>query len=455
MGQVIRILRFIAARALGDPVREGRLAENPASPWPPGLRLIVVAVVGLFVLLTVSIAGAQLIRRTPLVANRDGSLPWLVIPVLALAIAVALSLLYAAALHVWWVWRLPLLALVLISLLAAARTDELVWLVITLIGLAVLIALAAVRWRSRFSVWEFVISLAVIGNLILVQFAGPALRAVDVEAWPVLVVTEWTMLLTYLATPAILLAAAGMTELVITTGSWTARGVWEGTMGRPAGRLVGALALAGLVVWSMVQEVWLLATDSRRPVSELPLAAAIMVVTGAAAAAVLRLAPRGERPGVAVDADDVADAYSGVSWALAVVLAVWLVAPVLSSALLSLGLPDLGNLADAVVLAAVGLLIAVGLSRRGRPAAALIATAFAVEQLAVQIGLALGLTTASTHLVTVSALAAVGLAVWLLVRRRLTADRALAIGTVLLLTRLYEFRETLDDPISALLAVSG
>lgn len=466
-----RVVRYIAARALGDPIRDGRLRENPAYPWPRGLRPIIVATGGLFVVLAGLAATAGPLRNVTLLADGTTSLPWLVVPVLCIAVAMALALLYAAALHLWWVVRVPLLLLVVLSLAAAPVTEDTLR-GVNLVGIAVLMLLALVRWRARFAFWEFLVALAVIGHSILLQLAGPRLIGHGIDVWPLHVVTYWTNLLTILAVPAALLASAAMTELVVTTGSWSARGVWEGVRRRPRGRLIGGLLLAGLAVWAAATEVWAVATDPRRSVATLPVAVLVLGVVAVAAWLVMRWSlarPTGTRSkgsrtpaerGMPVDPDDVAAAYSPISWPLAFLLAGWAFYPVLLMLVLTVAGrrsvdSDPGTVVMALLYAAGGLAIAVGEARHGRRGQALIATVLAVSTPFAQLLLLAGWSTATDQLVTVEVAAAVLILGWLLARRRLTADRAVALGTVLLLSRVHHFREVLDDPLSALLALSG
>jgi len=193
------------------------------------------------------------------------------------------------------------------------------------IGVVLLLVLAAIRWRARFAAWEFVVVLVVIGHMMLVQLAAPVFLRVEMEGWPMPMVSYWSALVTVLATPAALLAGAAMTELVVTTGSWTARGVWRGLAGHPWRKVFGGLLLAVLVIWAVGAEGWSLATDAARPVRDLPVAAAILLAMIVAAAVVLRWA----RGAQVVDPDDVAQAYSPVSWPLAFLVSLWVFGGVL------------------------------------------------------------------------------------------------------------------------------
>ncbi|WP_432559401.1 hypothetical protein [Granulicoccus sp. GXG6511] len=452
-----RVLRFIGARVLGDPIAAGSLRENPAHPWPTGLRPIIFATWVLFVVLAGLAVMAGALRRTPIVADGTTSLPWIAVPVLALAVTTALALLFTAALHVWWVVRVPLLLLIALTLAAAPVADTTLRLVHQL-GVVALLVFAIARWRARFAFFEFVVALTVIGHSLLLQLAGPLVIAYAVESWPLQVLLYWLKLLTVLAVPAALLAAAAMTELVVTTGSWTARGVWEGLRRRTHTRWPGRALLAVLVVWAVSAEVWAIATNPRRSISTFPVALLILAVTALVALLVLRQAPRGARP--AVDPDDVAAAYSPISWPLALILTAWMFHSVpltLIGSLLAIPLVDgdPGKVVMLFIYAAAGLAVAVHAARRNHVGRALIATVFAVVTPAAQLLLLGGWGTAGNQLVAVEVAAAVLLLGWLLARRQLTADRALALGTVLLLSRIHDFREVLDDPLSALLALSG
>jgi len=272
---VRRVLTFIGARAIGDPIAEGSLRENPAHPWPAGLRPIIFAAWTLFAVLAGLAVTAEALRRTPILADGTTSLPWVAVPVLGIAVATALALLFTAAIHVWWVVRVPLLLLIALSLAAAPVTDTTLGLVHQ-VAVVALLVFAVVRWRARFAFWEFLVALTLIGHLMLLQFAGPMVAAYANESWPLHVLRYWLSLLTVLAVPAALLAAAAMTELVVTTGAWTARGVWEGLRRRTHAVRLGRLLLAGLVVWAVSAEVWAIATNPRRSITTFPTAVLIV-----------------------------------------------------------------------------------------------------------------------------------------------------------------------------------
>ena len=456
---VRRVLTFIGARAIGDPIAEGSLRENPAHPWPAGLRPIIFAAWTLFAVLAGLAVTAEALRRTPILADGTTSLPWVAVPVLGIAVATALALLFTAAIHVWWVVRVPLLLLIALSLAAAPVTDTTLGLVHQ-VAVVALLVFAVVRWRARFAFWEFLVALTLIGHLMLLQFAGPMVAAYANESWPLHVLRYWLSLLTVLAVPAALLAAAAMTELVVTTGAWTARGVWEGLRRRTHAVRLGRLLLAGLVVWAVSAEVWAIATNPRRSITTFPTAVLIVAVTAEMALLLLRQVPFGARSGVSVDPDDIAAAYSPISWPLALLLTAWMFHSVPLTLVGSVvGIPASGDgpgrVAIILIYAAAGLAVAVHAARRNRAGQALIATVFAVVTPAAQLLLHGGWGTAGTQLVAVEVAAAVLILGWLLLRRRLTADRALALGTVLLLSQIHHFREVLDDPLSALFALSG
>ncbi|WP_425310785.1 hypothetical protein AADG42_19075 [Ammonicoccus fulvus] len=453
---ILAVGRFVFDRAFADPVREGRLKETAEHPWPRGVRAIVIAAYGLFVVLALAVAGSTGLRLLPLLADGDVSLPWVAVPVLLIAVVVALSLLYVAALHIWWPLRLAILGvltLALVSLPAVGPAGT--W--VNVAGAALLILFAVLRARRAFSVWEFVFALFVFGHLLVLRLAGPLVIGVEHGGMQVSVIAYWGTLLTVFATPAVIMAGAAMTELVVRAGSWTARGIGESVLGRPRPRLLGGLLLGVLIAWSLAQETWGLVTDPRRDLSAMPIAALVLGVVAVVALGVLRLAPHGDHPGVPVDPDDVADAYGPISWPLAFLLAGWVFIGVLTTLIDSILGTDLelGRWVTWTLFVAGGLAVGIREVRRSRPAAALIAVVLAVSSPFAQVLLMFGWGTPISMLITVEVIAAVLLLGWLLVTRTLTADRAIALAGVLLLSRLHQFRELLAEPLVAVFALSG
>lgn len=429
---ILALGRFVFDRAFADPVRDGRLKETAEHPWPGGVRAIVIATYGIFVVLALAVAGSTGLRSLPLLADGDVSLPWVAVPVLLLAEIVALSLLYVAALHVWWPLRLAILGVLILALVSLPAAGGAIGVWADVAGAALLILFAVFRARRAFSVWEFVYALFVFGHLLVLRLAGPLVIGIEHGGMQVSLIAYWGTLLTVFATPAVIMAGAAMTELAVRAGSWTARGIGESVLRRPRPRLLGGVVLGTLVIWSLAQETWDLITDPRRELSTMPIAALVLVVVAAVALAVLRLAPHGQRPGVPTDLDDVANAYGPISWPLAFLLAGWVFIGVLTTLVDSVLGTDLevGRWVTWTLFVAGGLAVAIREVRRSRPAAALIAVVLAVSSPFAQVLLTFGWGTPVSMLITVEVLAAVLLLGWLLVTRALTADRAIALAGV-------------------------
>lgn len=210
---ILALGRFVFDRAFADPVRDGRLKETAEHPWPGGVRAIVIATYGIFVVLALAVAGSTGLRSLPLLADGDVSLPWVAVPVLLLAEIVALSLLYVAALHVWWPLRLAILGVLILALVSLPAAGGAIGVWADVAGAALLILFAVFRARRAFSVWEFVYALFVFGHLLVLRLAGPLVIGIEHGGMQVSLIAYWGTLLTVFATPAVIMAGAAMTEL--------------------------------------------------------------------------------------------------------------------------------------------------------------------------------------------------------------------------------------------------
>ncbi len=461
-----QVLRFIVLHTFIDPIRSGHLKENPQHPWPRRMRWLVGISVGLYALLTVLGLAAGRLRMLDLATGRGQSIPWATGPFLLLAAIVGLSLAYLAAVHAGWRLQLPLAVLLAVVLGGTPTSPGLSGLLPTAVALLVLFGFGLWRRRRPLNPWEFVVALLVIGSLLASRLLAPLFIGAGMQQWGLTLLGYWISLLTVITAPSALLAGAAMTELAVRLGAWTARGVWEAVPGADPGtrtrRLIGGWLLAVVVVGSLAREVWLAVTDVNMEPAGIALAAGYLLLVAAAGLAVLRFAPGSVARGVPTDVDDLASAWSRTSWPLALLLALSVFGGVVLQLLFSLfGLRRVrldsfwtGGLA-AVAAAAVAIGLGVLWARRGRTAAALLATVFGGGLLVTQLVLLLQVTFDTRQIVSASVLLATGVLIWLLVTRRLTADRGLAIASLLLIGRLHEYRDIIDEPLAAIFAATG
>lgn len=467
LSKLWQVLRFIVLRTFVQPIRDGHLQENPQHPWPPGMRWLVGISTGVFGLLTLLGLAAGRLRATPLAADAEQSIPWVSGPFLLVAAVVGISLVYLAAVHAGW--RVQVLLAILLALLLGGSpgSSGLTGLALSLGSLLVLLAFGLWRRRRRLSVWEFVLALVVIGTLLVSRLLTPMLMGLDLQQWGLNLLGFWISLLTIFTAPSAMLAGAAMTEIVVALGSWTARGVWEAVPGPdPARRRrewIGGLLLAVVVLTALAREVWLAATDVNMRPAGLGLATGYLLVAMLVGLAVLRLAPGGRAPGVPTDVDDLSTSWSRASWPLALLLAVAIFGGVLVTLLFGLfGVHDSSGWWDFWTEGSSGLAAGLGAlvlgivwARRGRTAPALLASVFAIGMLVSQGLVGLQVTFDTRQVVSASVLLATLLLIGLLITRRLTADRGLAIVSLLLIGRLHEFRTVLDEPLGAIFAATG
>lgn len=467
-----RLVRFVFDRVIRDPIAVGRLKDDR---WPPGLRGIVVAWGVVYVLMMSATAFGTVIRRhSPLLYDWSSTMPTVALPVVTVALIFGLTCLYTAALHLVWWLRLPVTLVVVAFLLRLAdfallrATD-----IALIVAAALLVAMLALRWRRGFHWLEFVVALAIIGHGVLIEvIVEPQVYvgfATDqrLNALFLLVGFAWC-----LAVPAGLVAGAAMAELTVSLVAWTVTGVWQELGGRrrwwsPAWGIGAVLVLVAL---RAAQVGWHVRTgdDEYQLATLLPSVAMFAFVLVACALIVWRAdRVRGGDPPLRPDPDDVVARWSSWSMVLAVLLAVSISGTSLArNVLTAFGLPGLGDLVrdlggawqfNALVLAGavVALVIAFVLSGRGQRVAPVMLTAAGAWWIAANVPGQLNLLAGQAGVGLGATLAAFGVFCWLLLRRRLTGIRAVALATVLVLSGVFEYRDVLEEPLTALFSLVG
>lgn len=458
--------RAVVQHVLIEPVEEGRLRDVD---WPEGLRppvLIGVAITVIMVLLT-GLSGVLRTHTELIFLPPRLTLPFLALPIVAAAVIFAIVALYVAALHVRVLVRIPLLLLVCsIVIRPAAAEDFSATSLPLLVGAIGLVIFAALRWRRPFRAFEVPIACVLVGASICYALAlenqiyGGGLRSISLNTFVLMTVT-----LAILAGPFITLAGATVTELLASTcnavASAAGQAAAKATRPRP-------LLLAGLVLLSvgrLAQIVWQIGHNEDYRLTGLALGSLPLLLPLAAVALLLRhrgvagrIRPWDPKTGL----DD---------WRRWALLAASLVAfNALWSALAadlarSAGLDGVGRwlsgldlqltLAITVPVTAVVLIVvAVAAYRRsGRIPLLLLMLAWLV---AVRVAFTVIGTFGTIEGVLVSAgVVVILLFVMQAVRGRLGVDSAVSIGSVLLLSGLYEYRAVLTEPLTAALALAG
>lgn len=469
-----KMLRFLARRVILDPVREGSLRDTG---WPPGLRAIVIAGLVLYLVSVLLAVFAQPVRdRTELVLQIDTTVPVLVMPLLVTILLFALTCLFTAALHmVWWVRLLVTVLTVAVLVQPVDLGDG--WQatdVISVVGALLLLGLVAARWVGRFVWWEFVIALALIGGTFVARFLIASTEAVPIQR-PLIMYSGAVQVFAFLwilAVPVAFLAGAAMAELTTSTITWTVTTVWQGlNVWRrrilPFGfaLLIALFAfLVGRTAWDLVRgdldAGWaaLLAGTAYA----IPPIVLCWLVTWRA-----DRVPRGDRA-VRPDPDDIPAAWGNTAPALALLLAIGLIGDSLVGVtlnafgisgvierVLEISSSPIGSMVRSFSTAAVALAAALWLSGRGRRIVPLGLAAFGGLLATDVLFSRLGLFWSYEGLLTGITLAAMGVFGWLLIRRELTAERGLALVTVLLLVAVFEYRDVIFEPITALIGLAG
>lgn len=466
------LVGFVLRRTVADPVRAGRLTDTG---WPPGLRAVVgaglVTYAGLLLAAVISPAmraGNRLVFTPP-----DQTLPALALPLICLAMIVALACLFTAALHLVWWLRLTI-ALVVVAIVLApvdwAATAPIDWATLVLAGS--LLGLVVARWNRRFHWLEFVVSLSLIGQAVvghqLVRLAG--LRQVD----PSIAFSELSRLtlpLWALAVPAAILAGAALVEITTAAVTWTAKGLWGGALGRrPESDRWLAVAVLVVVVGRAAQVAEQI-TDVTDPLrlDELATGAVVAAVVLGSCALVTWLAdrvPAGD-PARRPDPDDLLPVWTRWTPFLALILAAAVSLQLLLGVVLQglglasagRGIRDLGGAYATLAWAILGCVVAVTgglvLARRGWRLSALLLIAFGTMYGLASVAELWRLTVSTDAVLVAGSLAAVGLLIWLAARRRLGFEAQVAVTGVLLLTIAYEYRDWIDEPLTQALGLAG
>jgi hypothetical protein len=404
------------------------------------------------------------------------TLPEIGVPLLSVAMVVALSCLFAAGLHL----SLPLRVAITVVVIAIVVKPVDDWAAMAPIdwftaGLAAaLVALLVLRWRRPFHWLEVLASLSIVGLAVVsdqvVRLAGVRTYVADIgfnELNLTLVFPAWA-----LAVPVAILAGAALVQVTTSAVAWTSTGLWRWYL-RPRGRQLRwapALLLLLLVAGRAVQVGWQLAHDSEPiRISQFGLAALLLIVIMTACWLITAWADRrsgGDPPG-ATEMPALLPVWQRWAPALALV-------PGISIALLSLtafvlkalSLQTAARAVDRIntsgTLAVIGALgsvttvaAALLLARRGRRIAAMLLTAFGTFYLAATLLSLVQILIKVDDVLRVLSAATVVLLGWLALRRRLTEQGQLAVAAVLGLGIAFEYRDWINEPLARLLSLSS
>jgi hypothetical protein len=473
-----RLAGFVSGlyrQALVDPIEQGRLRDLE---WPYGLRSIVLTGYIVFVIAGLLVIFSGLIREhsTLIVSGSGLGLPEQMVWPLVLLLSFGVASLMAAAQHgPWWLKVLGLLFTLMVMGTWSLRSPSLAgwagWPVLAACLMTALLALVIIRWRRGFAWWEFAAIWALIGlgmTIGVAETREAKIYGLDLNP---LNLQLTAAVLGYLALPAAMFAGASVAEITVrATVAATQNAQRFAKQGWPYLILVVVLCIR------LVQCVWLIV--QRDPVVEgltsLLWACALVTAFVLLGLVILRLSRHRKSAPVV---SELGDELGRVGFAIAAALiAVTLPVQVFLFVLQVLASLEPGGAAaqlsfditplvtrvidpSRVLVGVVVLVLAVRAARRGQAGRALVLGGIGVMLVALVRQLLFGDRTPAPinpdALNLVASAVVLVAVVILLVRRRLTPQRALAFAGMLILSALFSYRDFISDPVGAVLGFSG
>jgi hypothetical protein len=475
-----RLGRFVAAlyrQTLVDPIEQGRLRDVM---WPYGLRAIVLVGYLVFTIAALTVIFSGFVRQhSTLIVFGFGSglgLPAQAVWPLVLFLSFGVAALMAATQHgPVWLRLLGLLFTLIVMGTWSLRSPSLVgwagWPILAAGLMLAILVLVIIRWRRSFAWWEFAVIWTLIGVTMTIGVAETREAKVFGQDFNPLNLQQTAALLGYLALPAATLAGASVAEVSV-------RATVSATQNaqRLASRSWPYVILAAISGIRLVQGGWQIA--QRDPVVEgltaLLWAGALVAAFAVIGLVLLRLSRRREsapvvselgdelgRLGFAVAASLIAITIP-VQVFLAAIQVVGALQPGGAVARLSYDItPLVTRLVDPsrVLIGVVLVILAVRAARRGQAGRALVVGCIGVMLVALARQLLFGNRVAAPINPDALNLVASGVVIVaigiLLIRRKLTRQRALAFAALLILSALFSYRDFISDPLGAVLGFSG
>ena len=475
-----RVVRFVAAlyrQTLVKPIEQGRLHDVE---WPYGLRAIVLAGYIVFTIAGLTVIFSGLIREhSSLIVFGFGSglgLPEQTVWPMLLMLSFGVASLMSATQHgPWWLKVLGLLFTLMVmgtwSLRSGSLSGWVGWPILAACLMVALLVIVIIRWRRSFAWWEFAVMWALIGLAMTVGVAETREGKIYGADFNPLNLQQTAAFLGYLALPAATLAGASVAEITVrATVSATENAQ------RLARRAWPYVILAVVVAVRLAQGAWQI--SQRDPVVEgltaLLWASALVTAFAVVGLVVLRLSRRRESSPVV---SELGDELSRIGFVVAAsLIAVTIPVQVFLFVVQVLASLDPGGAAaqlrfdisplvtrivdpSRVLVGVVLIILAVRAARRRQPGRALLMGCIGVMLVALARQLLFGDRTPAPINPDALNLAASGVAIVavmiLLIRRRLTSQRALAFAGLLILSALFSYRDFISDPLGALLGFSG
>ena len=480
-GPVISALVAVWRAAIVQKVRSGRLRS---AGWPYGLGAVVAVTAVLYVAAGVLALLSAPLRRADGLAvpgSLSVSVPVHLVWLLTFLMVFALALFHTAAIHAtWWLTGLGLLVTSLLlgvwGVMTAVGGGMPLGAVATTVLVAVLVTLSLVRRRRRFAWWEFPMVLAVIGTSMALSLVMLSRQAAESHLRLTVVFLDQTVsTLQTLVAPAAIAAGAAVAEITVALTLAATRQLQRAS--RSTHRRWPQLLLAAVVVVRLVQIGRQLWTRDQVAGGWLVLVGAALLVAGLAGVSLLLIALGRGRAGK-VQTEELPQELTRMGIPIGVAMIVlllpltlfllafqvlWSLDPTGLSAqlafdpsLLTDQLSELAQLSAGVIM--VGLAVR-ETARRGRLDRGLLLGCAGVVLIMLEARVLTGYrwalridADAVSLVATVLAVAVIG---WHLVRHRLTAQRATALTSVLILCALVSSRDFVSDPVGALVGYSG
>lgn len=466
---VRRAVRRVLELTFVDPVVSGRPHVNA---WNQQLRALGLATAVIYMVVGLLVVFSSQLRQTPLVLSNGSTrmLPQLAVPIVFGALVWVLILAHTALLHMVWYIKLALTAFLVASTVMIIYANIARPFSLRLLSFAiylVLLLFIAVRGFRRPAWWEFVVVAVSYLLVMFVSWVGPSLSSQSGTDNRIILFDVGMSTLAPIAAPTLIAAGAVPAVVTITASDAIA------SRPRPP-RLLLIPGLVLLVAWRLY--------DSIPVIIEQPLifgwqslvsSAIVIAVTMGAAALVWVI---GGRPKQAPELGELPVVWS--NWllpmgALMTVAIVWVIPfLVVRFAWLALALPGGslleafwqfwntggGNVAWLVMWGGVGA-FAVVLARRRRVAEALLLGS--VAGFACWTAFSATFTSwwmrskTLTGITSITSWIAIIMLVAWLATGRLSRTRVVAVTTVLVAGALYNYRNLLDDPLSAAIGSAG
>ena len=467
MHPVVRAVRRALEVTFAEPVADGRPIP---SRWPAGMAVIGwttgLLVVGLG---AVSVFAGFLRAHFPFLASQSSnrSIPEVLLPVFVAVVVWTLGLAHCALIRLAWYIKLPGLAVAITGMVGLGLFSQgrILVLAVAAVSYLAVVVIVFARRRAPYVWWEFPLITTLIAISWLVMLLAPGVgaqvaydtRLVGIEAQ----LTDFALV----AMPALI--AAGVAPALITVSAAEAIAV------RPVPRVLTIIGVVAVVAWRLFTTIQSVSGDPLEQGSE-ALLASVMTLGLTALALILMwgLSPHPEvvRPG------ELPELWTAWSFPVAVLLtgAVVLLVPIswIYSFWMLFHLPGqsvvtaifdgLQVVSSSWWRAIPGAALGIGgivLARRGRVGEASLLAAVCVYMVTGAIGTVLppGMLRARTPdaIAAITSWLAIVVLIVLYVARRLTRQRLVGLLTVLLVGGLYTYRNTLDDPVSAIFGYAG